>query len=221
MGDEQRIIGVDGKDRVEVVLVSGILHPEHWDAIYHLKLSSYLYPAKVNNRVGTPIRKKEMVTGYTSFYNERPRMCGDFLGGRGDLQTRWRWNQSSGQVAVKMVLNLEGRPKQYYVRIVKYNNRVITPKDVCFTLSRRWSRTFKAWVMEIFELLDIVAPQINIEYKCSFYWCVSGSDLERYLDRDVVTQDGTRIAYTYDQVCKIIDSVPLDVLDVFLNKDED
>lgn len=195
-----------------VTAVHGRPQLEHWEALSVLRVHIFGILGAVDNSQDSNIKLHEMVTDYKCFYTTKPRMSGEFDSSKGNINSKWRWNQSNGQVIVSIPLKIPGLPpSRYYVRLLKFNNRCITSRNTCFTLTRKYSTMHKAWIMEIFDMQK--------KFMCVFYWCVKG-----YPDRSVhVVEDESTPPLSYQDVCNILDEIPDinvdDYQDIIINSD--
>lgn len=169
----------------------GQLELEHWESIYMLFLNQFLVDYMIDNSADVKISSAAMIEGFVSFYKKTPRMLGEYTEGKGKYSFYWRWNQSRGQVVVKLPLHFDNEKKMYYVKILKFNHRILHHKNILCSRIPRSQSIYKAWILEIYSA--------TTEYQFSFYWCQNGKKPETPIDTDILS---------FDRVIEIIDSVP-------------
>lgn len=183
------------KSILNVETCYGELELEHWESIYMLFLNQFLASYKIDNSKNVRIATEAMYEGFVSFYQKTPRMLGEYSDGKGQFSFCWRWNQSRGQVIIKMPLTIvNNQKKDYYVKILKFNHRILHQKSVLYPYPRlpyRSRSIYKAWILEIFSLQS--------QHIMSFYWCQHGKQPEN----NIQEQD-----LSIDKVIDIINSVP-------------
>ena len=183
------------------VVLHGKPQLEHWDALHVLKFNLNLLSSLIDNSKNPDVRSHQMALDHKAFYKVKPRMRGEYNSGRGFLNNRWRWNQSNGQVIIFLDLSLpDGFPSgKCYVRMLKYNNRSVSPHENVYTLTRRFSQMHKAWIMELYDC--------NKESIGVFYWCAKGYPSSSLHPSSIVNAPLPK-DLSVDYVKKLIDELP-------------
>lgn len=180
------------KKAFQVETCYGHLELEHWEAIYMLYMHQFLSEYMLDNSKNLKVSGEAMQEGFVGFYTNTPKMSGEYRDGKGKYSYYWRWNQSRGQVIIKMPLLIFSNARDYYyVKILKFNHRILHQKNEIYAYPRnRAKKIYKSWILEIY------TPYSKL-LGC-FYWCQHGTPSTN-LETDILP---------FERVMEILNSIP-------------
>lgn len=180
------------KKAFQVETCYGHLELEHWEAIYMLYMHQFLSDYVLDNSKNPKVSAAAMQEGFVGFYSNTPKMSGEYRDGRGKYSYYWRWNQSRGQVIIKLPLLLYSSEREtYYVKILKFNHRILHQKNEIYAYPRnRAKKIYKSWILEIYTQ--------NSELLGCFYWCQHGTPSNN-LENDILP---------FERVMEILNGLP-------------